>query len=366
MIEQDQTGERHGTKAVSRRNFLAMASTSAALSASYLKGAQGKSRSFCVDCQSHLYAPEMVAFMKTRKSPPYGYEKDGDTYVVVGKWHRRLRENHMSPKAKVAAMDAAGIDVTVLSINDPGPERFGKDGIRAARLANDFVASVVREHPGRFCGLAFLPLQDMQAAQIELGRCAEKLGVKGIYLCSNINGEFSDEPKYRKLFKWAEQLELPVVMHPAYPVTYEQTKEYQLTAGLGLMFDTSIALARIIMAGILEQHPGLKLICPHVGGTLPYLIGRLDHQTRVLKRGLDNIKKLPSEYLKQVHFDTVSPIALAIKYCYDLVGADHLLYASDHPWVQPNVIAGHIKQLHLPAEDERKVFGENARRLFKL
>jgi predicted TIM-barrel fold metal-dependent hydrolase len=366
MIEQNQASEKDDAKAVSRRSFLAIASTSVALSASHLTEAQSKRRSFCVDCQSHLYAPEMVAFMKTRKSPPYGYEKGGDTYVVVGKWHRRLRENHMSPKAKVAAMDAAGIDVTVLSINDPGPERFGEDGIRAARLANDFVASVVREYPGRFCGLAFLPLQDMQAAQMELGRCVEKLGVKGIYLCSNINGEFPDEPNYRTLFKWAEELDLPIVMHPAYPVTYEQTKEYQLTAGLGLMFDTSIALARIIMAGILEQHPGLKLICPHVGGTLPYLIGRLDHQTRVLKRGLDNIKKLPSEYLKQVYFDTVSPIGLAIKYCYDLVGTDHLLYGSDHPWVQPSVIAGHIRQMHLPAENERKVFGGNARQLFKL
>jgi predicted TIM-barrel fold metal-dependent hydrolase len=336
------------------------------MSASYLGNAQGKGRLSCVDCQSHLYVPDMVNFMKTRKSPPYAYEKGGQMYVVAGKWHRRLRKNHTSPKAKLAAMDAAGIGMTVLSINDPGPERFGTDGLKSARMANDFIASVVREHPGRFVGLAFLPFQDMKAAQTELARCVEKLRAKGIYLCSNINGEFPDEPGYRTLFKWAEQLDLPVVMHPAYPVTYEQTKEYQLTAGLGLMFYTSIALARIILAGVLEQHPGLKLICPHVGGALPYLIGRLDHQTQVLGRGAENIKKPPSEYLKQVYFDTVSPSHLAIKYCFDLVGADHLLYGSDHPWVQPSLIAEHIKRLHLPAEDQRKILCENARELFKL
>lgn len=366
MIGQKQSKAGYNTKALSRRGSRAITSTGAAPSSSCLTKIRNRASSFCVDCQSHLYAPEMIGFMKTRKSPPYAYEKGSDTYVAVGKWHRRLRKNHPNPKAKLTAMDTAGIDMTALSINDPGPERFGKDGSKVARMANDFIASVVREYPGRFFGLAFLPMQDMKAAQLELERCVEKLRMKGIFLYSNICGEFPDEPKYRSIFKWAEELDLPIVMHPAYPVTYEQTKEYQLTAGLGLMFDTSIALARIILAGILERHPRLRLVCPHVGGTLPYLVGRLDHQTHVLKRGADNIKKPPSEYLKQVYFDTVSPSSLAIKYCYDLVGPDQMLYGSDHPWVQPTLIAGHIKQLHLPADDEGRIFGENATGLFKL
>jgi len=319
-----------------------------------------------IDSQSHLYVPEIIAFMKTRKSPPYAYQKGDDTYTVVGKWHRRLRKDHTNPAAKLAVMDAHGIDMTIISINDPGPETFGEDGPKVAKMANDFIAFVTREYPGRFFGLAFLPMQDMKAAQIELERCIEKLGAKGILLYSNINGQFPDVPEFRPIFQWAEQLDLPILMHPAYPVTYEQTKDYQLTGSLGLMFDTTIALARIIFAGILEQHPKLKLLCPHVGGTLPYLIGRMDHQTQVLKRGTDNIKKPPSEYLKQVYFDTVSPSHLAIKYCLDLVGPDHLLYGSDHPWVQPDLIAGHIERLNLPAEDQKKIFGENARQLFKL
>jgi predicted TIM-barrel fold metal-dependent hydrolase len=263
-------------------------------------------------------------------------------------------------------MDAAGISMAALSINDPGPERFGADGAVAARLANDFIAGVVERYPGRFFGLAVLPFQDMRAARVELERCVEELGMKGIFLYSNLAGEFADEPKYREVFRWAEEVDIPIVLHPAYPVTYEQTAGYELTGGLGLMFDTSIALARIIMAGILERRRRLKLVCPHAGGALPYLIGRLDHQTQVLKRGTEHIRKPPSEYLKRVYFDTVSPISAAIKYCYDLVGADRLLYGSDHPWVEPQLIARCIRQMNLPSEDERKVFGENARRLFRL
>ena len=118
----------------------------------------------------------------------------------------------------------------------------------------------------------------------------------------------------------AERRHIPVLLHPAYPVTYEQTKGYSIVAGLGLMFDTTIALARIILAGLLDRYPRLKLVCPHVGGTLPYLIGRIDHQTQVLKRSADNITKPPSEYVRNIYLDAVSPIPLAIKYGIDFVG----------------------------------------------
>ncbi|HZN11702.1 MAG TPA: amidohydrolase family protein, partial [Blastocatellia bacterium] len=147
---------------------------------------------------------------------------------------------------------------------------------------------------------------------------------------------------------------------------YEATKGYEMAAGLGLMFDTSIALCRIILAGILDQHPKLKLVCPHVGGTLPYIIGRIDHQTQVLKRGAENIRRPPSEYLREVYFDIVSPLALTIRYGYDFAGPDRLLFATDHPWVDPQLIVRNLESLKLAPADEEKIFGGNARRLFRL
>lgn len=343
-----------------RRRFLTGAGIgAAALSAAPLS-------SLIVDCQSHLFVPGLISLMEKRKTSPYVYRKDGGTFIVVNDWVRRLMPKHMDVEAKLADMDAAGIHMTALSINDPGPELFGDDGPAVARMAHDWIGDIIRKHPKRFFGLMTLPLQDMDAALAEAERCTSQLGFKGILLYSNLAGEFPDEPKFRPLFDYAQRAGLPILLHPAYPTTYQQTKGYEMAAGLGLMFDETIALARIILSGIPDQYPKLKLVCPHVGGALPYLIGRLDHQTMVLKRGADHIRKPPSEYLKQIWFDTVSPLGMAIKYGIDFAGPGRMLYSSDHPWVDPQMILGLVKGLKLSPEVEAGVLGGNAKALFKL
>ncbi|MDA0204758.1 MAG: amidohydrolase family protein [Acidobacteria bacterium] len=352
-----------------RRKFFHGSAAAAALASEAAAQTYQKPGHFTVDCQSHLFVPELVEMMMKRKEPPYAYQKDGDTYVVTGppgEWHRRLRKSHMDVDAKLADMDEAGIDLTLISINDPGPDVFGKDGMTAARICNDWIGDLGRKHPKRFAGLIVLPLQNMNESLKELDRCVNRLGMKGILLYSNLAEKFPDEDEFRELFAEAERMDIPILLHPAHPVTFEQTKGRSLMAGLGLMFDTSIALARIIMAGILDQYPKLKLVCPHVGGTLPYLVGRLDHQALVLKRGAENITRAPSEYLRHIYLDAVSPIPMAIQYGIDFVGVDRMLYSSDHPWVDPKTIGGHLQSLGLPPADEAKIFGGNARQLFKL
>lgn len=319
-----------------------------------------------IDCQSHLFSEEFLTLLEKRKDAPYVYRKGSDRFVVVGQWHRRLMPRHTDVQAKIADMDMAGIATTALSINDPGPELFGKDSPAMARLLNDFVADVVKKHPTRFFGLATLPFNSTDALLHEFDRAVSKLGMKGVLLYSNLDGKFPDEPEFRPLFAEAEKRGIPLLLHPAYPMTYEATKAYDGVGGLGLMFDTTIALNRIIVSGILEQHPRLKLVCPHAGGALPYLIGRIDHQTMVLKRGAEHIRKAPSEYLKQVWLDTVSPLAMTIRYGIDFVGVNQMLYSSDHPWVDPQLIVGHVQSLKLPAEQEAQIFSGNARRLFNL
>ncbi|MFB3826204.1 MAG: amidohydrolase family protein [Bryobacteraceae bacterium] len=336
----------------SRRQFLATAAAAAEA---------GR-----IDVQSHLYVPELLDFMAARGASPRSYRKGADRFVVVNKWVRRVLPKHTDPAAKLADMDAAGIRTTALSINDPGPELFGADGVKVARMAHDYLAALARAHPGRFFGLATLPLQDMGASLTELERCVDRLGFRGILLYSNLDGQWPDEPQFRPLFRRAEQMGIPILLHPAYPMIYEATTGYDLWGSIGLMTDTSIALSRIILAGILDEFPKLKLLCPHCGGVVPYLIGRIDHQAMVLKRGAGRIKRPPSEYLRQVWFDAVSPLPQAIRYAYDFIGPDRLLYGSDHPWVDPKLIAECVTSLRLPAADERKIFWANARSLFRL
>jgi aminocarboxymuconate-semialdehyde decarboxylase len=327
--------------------------------------AQGQSQER-IDCQSHLFCEEFLQLLEKRKQSPYVYRKDGDRYVVVGEWQRKLMPRHTSVDAKIADMDKAGIAMTALSINDPGPELFGADSPAMAVLLNDFVADTVRRYPKRFFGMATLPFHTPADMEKEFERCINKLGMKGILVYSNLDGHNLDEPQFRSLFVEAEKRGIPLFLHPAMPLTYEATKGFNMAAGLGLMFDTTIALCRLILAGVLEQHPRLKLVCPHVGGALPFLIGRIDHQTMVLKRGAENIRRAPSDYLKQVWLDTVSPIPLAIKYGLDFSGTDKMLFSSDHPWVEPQLIIDGVQSLKLNAADQQRIYSTNARRLFNL
>ena len=269
-------------------------------------------------------------------------------------------------EAKVRTMDAAGIDLTVLSPNDPGPERFGDDGPMVARLFNDYIAEQTLAYPGRFAGLCVLPLQDEQAAREELDRAVQDLDMRGVLLYANLDGRHPDEPEYEWLFSRAEELGIPLYLHPACPVTIDQVEGRNLIGALGLMFDTTIALARIIVSGLMDRYPNLTIVCPHVGGALPYLIGRLDHQTMVLKRGAENLTRPPSEYLQQIWFDTVSPWPAAVHYGLEVVGPNQLMFASDHPWVEPDVISPIVDSLPVSDEERANIYGRNAARLFGL
>lgn len=318
-----------------------------------------------IDCQSHLYVPALLARLERNDGDPRVYRRGADRFVQMGDWHRRVFPQHSDVDATIAAMDRCGIALTALSINDPGPEWFADDAPAVARTANDFIAAAVQRHPSRLFGLCTLPLLHMPAALAELDRCVHELGMRGILLYTNLAGRFPDEPEFRPLFARAAELRLPILLHPAKPVTLDAVKAYEMTSGLGNMFEDTIALARLIMSGVLDELPDLQLVCPHLGGALPYLIGRLDHQTQVLKRG-PKLRAAPSEYLRRVWFDIVSPLPEAMRFACDLLGTERLLFASDYPWVQPEVILHAFDSLALPPAPRDAILHGNARRLFRL
>lgn len=319
-----------------------------------------------IDCQSHLFSEEFLKLLEKRKESPYVVREGNDRFVIVGEWKRRIMPKHTDVAAKIADMDRTGIAMAGISINDPGPELFHADSTAMAVLLNDFIADTVKKHPKRFFGLATLPFQNPDAMMKEFERATGSLGLKGILLYSNLDGHFPDEEPYRPLYAEAERRGVPILLHPALPMTYQAVKGYEMTPMLGLMFDTTIALCRLILSGVLERHPNLKLVCPHVGGALPYLIGRVDHQTMVLKRGAEQIKRAPSEYLKRVWFDTVTPIGLAIQYAYQFAGPAKILYSSDHPWVDPQIIIDQVDAQKFPESDRARIYSGNAKALFKL
>ena len=134
----------------------------------------------------------------------------------------------------------------------------------------------------------------------------------------------------------------------------------------GLQVDNSFALLRLILSGILERHPTLQIVMPHVGGILPYMSGRIDHQTEVLGRARENITQPPSMYLRRIYLDTVSPSVESLQYAYQFSGADRLLFGTDHPWVDMPRFVRLIEEMHIPEADKARIFGENAKKLFDL
>lgn len=322
-------------------------------------------RAGIIDCQSHLYPPAVLDLLEQGAGDPGVYRRSGERWIRMGDWHRRVFQQHSDVEATIATMDAHGIAVTALSINDPGPEWFSHDAPRVARMCNDFIAAAVRSRPDRLLGLCVLPLPDRAASMAELDRCVHELGMRGVLLYTNLAGRFPDEPEFRFLFARATELDLPVLLHPAKPVTLGAVKAYEMTSALGNMFEDTIALTRLIMSGVLEEFPDLRLVCPHLGGALPFLIGRLNHQTRVLKRG-PALRRTPLEYLRRIWFDIVSPLPEAIRFAVDLLGSERLLFASDHPWVQPDVILSALREASLSRAQEQAILCNNACRLFRL
>lgn len=204
---------------LTRRRFLASAGAGSALASLPLVGAENapaaRLTGGLVDCESHLFFPEVLDLMRRRKTDPLVHDRAGTTFLKMGDWLRKVPPPYLSAEAKLAAMDASGIAITLLSNNDPGPEWFGDDGPAVAQVIHDSLAGVIAKHPTRFRGLCTLPLQDEAAAAAELARCVNRLGFVGILLYTNLAGSWCDEPQFHWLYARAEELGLPILLHPS-------------------------------------------------------------------------------------------------------------------------------------------------------
>ncbi|MBM3239797.1 amidohydrolase [Candidatus Poribacteria bacterium] len=321
-----------------------------------------------IDCQSHVFPAEYAELLARNPRPPQAIPQ-GDGYIITyGEVQKfLLRQEVYDIDRKIRDMDAAEVDVSILSVNMPGPERLIPElRVAGAKTCNDFLAEVIQKHPGRFAGLACLPWQDVPEALAEIDRAVDDLGLCGIILYSHIEGDHVDAPAYEPIYQRAEAREMPIVLHPTVPTWGEYIKDYSMIPMVGLMVDHSFAMLRLILSGVLERHPDLQVVQPHAGGVLPYLWGRIKNQTEVMGRGVENITQPPSVYYQRVYLDTVSPSALAMRFAYDFAGPDRLLFGSDHPWVDIRNFIELIEEMDISQENKARIFGLNAQRLFKI
>ena len=320
-----------------------------------------------IDCQSHVFPNAYIEILVQNPHPPQVIRSSCEAVVTYGDVQTfRLQYEAYNPKRKLKDMDEAGVDMALLSTNIPPPCMLAPElGLKGAKAINNAIAQLVDAHPNRFAGLACLPWQNPDEAITEMDR-AKRLGFRGIMLYSHIGGKPVDEPHFEPVYAYAEALRMPIVMHPTVPTWGEAIKDHWMIGMMGLQVDNSFALLRLILSGILERHPHLQLVMPHVGGILPYMSGRIDHQTEVLGRTTENITQPPSAYLRRIYLDTVSPSAQALQYAYQFSGAHRLLFGTDHPWVDMPRFVQLIEEMPIPEADKARIFGENAKNLFDL
>jgi len=276
-------------------------------------------------------------------------------------------------RKRLAHMDAAGVDVQVLSFGSPGPQGFAADiAIPMARDANDLLHEAVKAHPDRFAGFAALPTADPKAAADELERTVTRLGFKGTMIHGHTQGSFLDERKYWVIFERAQALGVPIYLHPtlAHPsamASYFNGYEELARAGWGFAIDTSCHFLRIVFAGVFDAFPDLKIILGHLGEGLPFAMHRLNDHTykAAARRGL---KKSPLQYLKDNMLVTTSGNWYEPAFLCTLLalGADNILFAVDWPY-EPNT-AGieFLNKLSISDLDREKIAHLNAERILRM
>jgi predicted TIM-barrel fold metal-dependent hydrolase len=287
--------------------------------------------------------------------------------------HDIVAENLDLGASRLAHMDAAGIDLQVLSFGSPGPQAFGADvAIPMARDANDRLFDTVKSHPQRFAGFAALPTAAPEKAAAELERCVSELGFKGAMIHGHQQASFLDERKYWPIFERAEALDVPIYLHPTLPhpdalKSYFAGYEELARAGWGFAVDTSCHFLRLVFSGLFDAYPKLKIILGHLGEGLPFAMHRLDDHTKAAaaRRGL---KKTPMTYLKENLLVTTSGnwYEPAFQCTLAALGADSILFAVDWPYESNKTGMQFLRNISVSDADREKIAYRNAERLLRL
>jgi predicted TIM-barrel fold metal-dependent hydrolase len=277
----------------------------------------------------------------------------------------------------LALHEAHGLDISVISSAAHYLRGLTREeAVGALRQSNEFLARLRDRHPNRIVALATTIPGGGDAHLTEVERAVRKNDLRGVLISSSHRGAYPDDDDARPFFALATALDIPVFLHPpAIGFGEERMNEYRLASSVGRPFDNSLALARLIVKGIFEDFPTLKLVASHLGGGICEIIGRMDYAYELGEEAffLGNyeplrIKRKPSDYLKMTYMDTVAYHAPAVECAIKTIGADRLLFGSDAPMLisLKGQALAMIDELGLAADGREQILGGTAKRLLKL
>ncbi len=293
----------------------------------------------------------------------YDYWRRETSDASAGSW-----KEWFDLDAQLEHMDGLGHSIDVVCSIGPFSVHFSDLEKEAGRDAaihwNEEMAGAQARHPGRVWASAAIPLVDTQIAMDVLEDAVGRLGLMGVNLPGSVGSDPRiDAERLEPFYARCEELDLPVFLHPTDAVFQEMLDGYNgaLHLSLGRVIEVSVAASRLILSGLMERHPRLKIILSHTGGALPYQSGRMDKNTKAA-----GLPRPVSEYMRRMYTDTVSPHSAGMKFAIDYYGIDHIMYGTDYPCWDPATCLRLLEEVPLSAADKQKLFYDNARRILGL
>lgn len=276
---------------------------------------------------------------------------------------------------RLAIMDETGIDVQVISLASTGVQMFdAAEGTALARLANDVLADAMRAHPTRYAGLASFAPQDPAAAAKEIERAMTQLGYNGVIVNSHTNGDYLDQQRYWPILEACEACDAPLYIHPRAPSPQmiAAYAPYTLEHAIwGFQAETSLHALRLIVGGLFDRFPKLKVILGHGGEGLHYWLPRIDAMHANFKAPEGSrpaLQMTPSEYIRRNFAITTSGMnwGPAVRFALDAIGADKVMFAIDYPFVDSGLSVRQMDEIEIAAEDKAAIYHGNAERIFRI
>ena len=328
-----------------------------------------------IDLENHFTTPLFQEALATNKGYPRvdpikGLGFAADAWLPLTDTGPKLAD---MGEQRLALMDAAGVDYAVLSLTSPAAEQFEVEvGKRVAEDANNVLGALMNKYPDRFGGLASLAPKDVKWSISELERCVKRLGFRGWETHSNFGDSYLDEEKYWPLLAKVEELDIPIYLHPAVPKIPELREFGMVLAGptFGFGVEVSYTFLRMIMRGVFDQFPGLKIIMGHYGEAFPFLVDRVDraymqgHQKPNPGIGPGS-KHVASYYVKRHLWVTTSGNYLPAAYVCsrDGLGMDRVMLGTDFPYEDMSDCMHYLAGLPLSDEEKTKLYEANAKAL---
>ncbi len=326
-----------------------------------------------VDIHAHVHIPAATEYMTPHVDPMriamVKHANDETREVNAKQDADRLPVAMADVADRVAVLDTQGIDWQVVA--PPPPQCYYQSpvehAVKGTQILNDGMAEWVGQRPDKFVGLGSVPLQSPEDAVVELDRCMNQLGLKGVMLLTNVDGAEIADDRFEPFWRKAEELGAFVMIHPNGFTEGARFEEYYFSNVIGNPLETATALHYLIFNGVLERMPELRILGVHGGGFLPSYAGRIDHAWGARKDCHAGLPKPPTEYLRKIYFDNVVFSHHQLEYLVQVYGADQIVMGSDYPFDMADYDpVGHIATSALSDEDKAKVAGENAVRLFGL